>query len=81
MRRTHMSTFSLQSNRGPASGLAPWRELVHDLARDLLDLALEWHERARSRRQLQGFSDRMLQDIGLTRAQVEVETDKPFWRP
>jgi uncharacterized protein YjiS (DUF1127 family) len=80
MRRAHMSTFSLQSSRGPASGVSPWRGLVHDAARDLLDLALEWHERARSRHQLEGLSDRMLQDIGLTRAQVEVETDKPFWR-
>lgn len=77
-----MSTFPLQSNPGPVrSAFAPWRELVSARARDLLDLALDWHERARSRHQLQGLSDRMLQDLGLTRSEVEVEADKPFWRP
>jgi len=38
-----------------------------------------WSERNRSRRQLAGLSDYMLQDIGLSRADVERETDKPFW--
>jgi uncharacterized protein YjiS (DUF1127 family) len=44
------------------------------------DLILLWRERARQRRQLACLSDRMLRDIGLTRADVWVESSKPFWR-
>jgi uncharacterized protein YjiS (DUF1127 family) len=38
-------------------------------------------ERARQRRQLGELNDYMLRDIGLTRADVDRETRKPFWRP
>ena len=46
----------------------------------LVQTLLLWHERARQRRHLQDLSDDMLRDIGLTRADVLAETDKPFWR-
>lgn len=39
-----------------------------------------WSARAEDRRQLSVMSDRMLIDIGLTRADVAVETDKYFWQ-
>jgi uncharacterized protein YjiS (DUF1127 family) len=42
--------------------------------------ALAWFERARQRRQLQQLGDHMLKDIGLSRADVEAEVSKPFWR-
>lgn len=35
--------------------------------------------RQRSRLQLAKLDDRMLQDIGLNRVDVEQEMDKPFW--
>jgi uncharacterized protein YjiS (DUF1127 family) len=54
-------------------GLAAW-------LRHAVDLLLTWHERARQRRQLRTLSDRMLRDIGLTRADVMAESSKPFWR-
>jgi uncharacterized protein YjiS (DUF1127 family) len=46
----------------------------------LVQTLLLWHERARQRRHLQDLSDHMLRDIGLSRADVLAETDKPFWR-
>ena len=42
--------------------------------------ALSWLERARQRRQLRELGDHMLKDIGLSRADVEAEAAKPFWR-
>ena len=39
-----------------------------------------WAERVRSRRELARLDDHMLGDIGLNRARVEREYDKPFWR-
>jgi uncharacterized protein YjiS (DUF1127 family) len=44
------------------------------------DLFLTWRERSRQRRQLQSLNDRMLRDLGLTRADVLAEGSKPFWR-
>lgn len=42
---------------------------------------LRWEDRRRQRRALHYLSDAMLKDIGLTRADVENEAAKPFWRP
>ncbi|HXV22906.1 MAG TPA: DUF1127 domain-containing protein [Alphaproteobacteria bacterium] len=41
---------------------------------------LAWQERARQRRALLQLDDALLKDIGLTRADVERECGKPFWR-
>jgi uncharacterized protein YjiS (DUF1127 family) len=40
-----------------------------------------WRDRARQRRQLACLNDRLLRDIGLTRADVFAESSKPFWQP
>jgi uncharacterized protein YjiS (DUF1127 family) len=40
----------------------------------------QWAERARSRRFLRGLDDYMLKDLGLSRADVEREASKRFWR-
>jgi uncharacterized protein YjiS (DUF1127 family) len=40
----------------------------------------EWRRRARDRRELAGLSDGMLLDIGITRADAEFFSRKPFWR-
>lgn len=45
-----------------------------------IERLLLWHELTRQRHQLNMMDDRMLKDIGLTRADVESETQKPFWR-
>ena len=40
----------------------------------------ESFRRARQRRDLAALSDHALRDIGLSRTEVDVEIDKPFWR-
>lgn len=45
-----------------------------------LDKVLNWQQRVSQRHALGTLSDTMLQDIGLSRADVEMETSKPFWR-
>lgn len=56
-----------------------------DVARSTLMAGLErlllWQARARQRRHLSKMDDHMLNDIGLTRAEVAREIKKPFWRP
>ena len=39
-----------------------------------------WFERARQRSSLAGLDDRMLKDVGLTRADRSREADKSFWQ-
>jgi uncharacterized protein YjiS (DUF1127 family) len=44
-------------------------------------LLLTWQERASERANLAALDDHMLKDMGLSRADVEHESSKPFWRP
>lgn len=43
------------------------------------ELAVYWASLARERRALARLDDRLLGDIGLTRADVERETSRRFW--
>jgi uncharacterized protein YjiS (DUF1127 family) len=83
-----MSTMQLRSSAATLAGgagrtstgadhAARGRELLQEGALTLLT----WLERARQRRHLLSLSDHMLRDIGLSRADVEGEAGKPFWRP
>lgn len=54
-------------------GLPPW---VVTLFRRFS----RWTELYRQRQHLTQLDDRMLRDIGLSRADVRIEIDKPFWR-
>ncbi|MCY1276341.1 hypothetical protein D9M70_250050 [compost metagenome] len=38
-----------------------------------------WYELAHQRRQLARLSDEMLKDIGLSRADILEESERPFW--
>lgn len=40
-----------------------------------------WYARAHERRALMELDERLLRDIGVTRADAEHEASKPFWRP
>jgi len=53
-----------------------WRKAVR-----CADALVAWLERDCQRRALLKLDDRMLGDIGLSRADVEREAEKPFWRP
>jgi uncharacterized protein YjiS (DUF1127 family) len=44
------------------------------------DTVLDWQERVRQRHHLGEMDDHLLRDIGLSRADLEHESSKPFWR-
>ena len=46
----------------------------------VVDLLATWQQRAADRQHLLTLDDGMLRDIGLSRADVEFEISKPFWR-
>ncbi len=45
----------------------------------LLSRLLAWSEIARQRRELLRLDDKLLKDIGLSRADAEREASRPFW--
>jgi uncharacterized protein YjiS (DUF1127 family) len=51
-----------------------------ELLGDALTLAYSWRARSQQRQALLRLDDRLLRDIGLTRADVEGEASKRFWR-
>lgn len=51
-----------------------------DLVSRITDIIGVWHERIITRRQLASLDARMLDDIGVSSADVHFEASKPFWR-
>lgn len=49
------------------------------LARAIAHLLRRWSALSRQRRQLAALSDDALKDIGLSRADIETEINRPFW--
>lgn len=47
----------------------------------LIETLTTFQARAEQRRDLGRLDDRALKDIGITRADVELECNKPFWQP
>ncbi len=73
----HDQARSLAPHAGPAGGA--WSRIRRASLR-LWQYLECWSERRRQRRQLRRLGDHILKDIGLSRADVEREADKPFWR-
>lgn len=62
------ATFADHSHQGPS------------FLQRSLDRILDWQQRLSQRHHLGQLSDTMLSDIGLSRADIEQEVSKPFWR-
>lgn len=67
--REPLAVFRRHSRR-PAAGAA----------RRVLAKFVEWRRRSHDRTELASLDDRMLADIGITRADAEFLSSKPFWR-
>ena len=55
-------------------------ERVESFTDKITGVLAQWRHRAVQRRALQAMSEHMLDDIGLTRGQVEREAAKYFWQ-
>jgi uncharacterized protein YjiS (DUF1127 family) len=66
----------------PGAAAQEWR-IGNDprrLIRGLLGALGCWYQRSRQRTALGALDDRLLDDVGLDRDDVEREVRKPFWR-
>ncbi len=71
---------ALQTTFMRSSGQSQAARLRGDAFGEAIDTLTLWQARRRARQQLAGLSDQMLQDLGITRTDVEHEYGKPFWR-
>ncbi|WP_207886424.1 DUF1127 domain-containing protein [Pseudomonas sp. 30_B] len=62
-------SMSYHTHKTPAAPL--WKRALQRL--------LQWQELARQRRVLASMSDEALKDIGLSRADIQEEIERPFW--
>ena len=68
------------AHAGPHRPTAAWfGEFLLEAAARAVRTLLSWQERDRQRRALAQLDARMLNDIGLSRAEVDLELRKPFW--
>ena len=76
-----MSTFDLTLPPQPRSAWRPVRARtpIHRVAA-AWRVVSRWIERVRQRDALAALDDHQLRDIGITRAEVAREWEKPFWR-
>jgi uncharacterized protein YjiS (DUF1127 family) len=72
-----MTVTQLSAGRSHRAG---WLARVARLIGSAFEILSVWHARRRERTHLASLDDRMLHDIGLTRADVERELSKPVWR-
>ena len=61
------------------SGRKALATVLEDTVIRFFDRVLAWHEEARSRHDLAQLDDRMLSDIGISRATAEQKASVPFW--
>lgn len=54
--------------------------LASTVAAPVVARFLQWRRRTKERAELAALDDRMLADIGISRAEAEFLSNKPFWR-
>ena len=59
---------------------ASFGEILVEAATRAVRTLLTWQERDQQRHALAQLDARMLKDVGLSRAEVDLESRKPFWR-
>ncbi|NGX96035.1 MAG: DUF1127 domain-containing protein [Candidatus Afipia apatlaquensis] len=53
---------------------------ICDGVRDVLNIVRTWRKRIRDRREIGAMSERQLNDMGMSWAEIAFEIEKPFWR-
>ena len=82
-----MKAISFEATGGRSTRIGPppslrraWHHgLIEAMPRAFATLS-EWRRRSRDRAELAALDDRALRDIGVSRADVWREINKPFWR-
>jgi uncharacterized protein YjiS (DUF1127 family) len=81
-RRFHMTAIRCEAAHEHFAAIQPRRapQQASVVAARVYAIFGEWRRRSRDRASLARLNDRMLADIGLTRADAEYLVNKPFWK-
>ncbi len=79
MTNVHCSTLQSPAAGAPRSALDGIAGLAR-LPLAILKTLLVWQERDQQRRHLAALDDRLLRDMGISRAEAAREAAVPFWR-
>lgn len=74
-----MTPYARRTGLDPRNRAVQPAWILRTAAAGVLLSLLRWHELARQRRQLLAMDDRMLRDIGITRADAHHEGRRRFW--
>jgi uncharacterized protein YjiS (DUF1127 family) len=82
LRRIQMTAIHFEAPRRRLGAVQHHRRrrAAGAVARQFFTTLRQWRRRAHDRAELASLDDRMLRDIGLTRADAEFLSNKPFWR-
>jgi uncharacterized protein YjiS (DUF1127 family) len=75
--------YAVRTSAGLGSVSSAIASAAHTLDRRIdrvVERLFTWQRRVADRRFLESLDDRMLQDIGLSRGDVFIESSKPFWK-
>jgi uncharacterized protein YjiS (DUF1127 family) len=75
-----MSAIRFEDVGGPIAKARRSAHSAGNAAPRLFGALREWRRRLKGRAQLAALDDRMLKDIGISRADAEFLANKPFWR-
>ena len=71
---------SFRDHRHPAAAVSSLWVQASAAAGKVVAMVMAWQDRVRERRALLGLGDLELRDIGISRAEADGESGKPFWR-
>jgi uncharacterized protein YjiS (DUF1127 family) len=75
-----MTALLFETRSVPCRGRGTPRRRARPIGRSILGRPRQWRQRARERAELASLDDRMLADIGISRAEAQFLSGKPFWR-
>ena len=75
-----MSAIRFEDVGGRSAGVRRPVHSVGNAVTRMFGALREWRRRSKDRAQLAALNDRMLTDIGISRAEAEFLANKPFWR-
>jgi uncharacterized protein YjiS (DUF1127 family) len=75
-----MTVLLFEARSVPGRGRVTPRRRARRIGRTILGRLRQWRLRARERAELASLDDRILTDIGVSRAEARFLSGKPFWR-
>ena len=75
-----MTAMLFEARSAPGRGRDGTRRRARTTGQALFGRLRQWRRRAKERAELAGLDDRMLADIGISRAEAQFLSGKPFWR-